>query len=273
MLDNIGRGPVRNSIPWILLHSPLRLEFRAGVGQMAVLGLIYGIVAYVVFLATFLYAIGFVGGIYVPKSIDVGEVSTPSTALAVDVLLLAMFAVQHSVMARPAFKRAWTKIIPASVERSTYVLASSLVLILLFWQWRPIPAPVWQAHNPATETVLRVLFFVGWLLVLASTFMIDHFDLFGLRQVWLNFRGIEYTHPPFSTTWLYRYVRHPIMLGFVIGFWATPAMSVGHLLFALATTGYVLIAIQLEEYDLVRFLGDRYREYRRRVPMLLPRFR
>jgi methanethiol S-methyltransferase len=240
---------------------------------MAVLGLIYGIFAYVVFLATFLYAIGFVGGIYVPKSIDVGNLAPPSRALPTDVLLLGLFAVQHSVMARPAFKRVWTTIIAASIERSTFVLASSLVLILLFWQWRPMPALVWQTTNPAGRMVLHGLFFAGWLLVLASTFMIDHFDLFGLRQVWLNFWGLEYTSPSFSTGGLYRYVRLPIMLGFVIAFWATPTMSVGHLLFALATTGYILIALQLEEHDLVRFFGDSYREYRQRVPMVLPRFR
>lgn len=240
---------------------------------MTVLGLIYGVVAYVVFLASFLYAIGFVGGIYVPKSIDVGNVTALSIALPIDALLLAMFAVQHSVMARPAFKRVWTTIVPASVERTTYVLASSLVLILLFWQWRPMPTPVWQITNPAGQTVLYALFFAGWLLVLVSTFAIDHFDLFGLRQVWLNFRGVEYTHPPFSTSGLYRHVRHPIMLGFIIAFWAAPTMSVGHLLFALATTGYILIALQLEEHDLVQVLGDSYREYRRRVPMMLPRWR
>lgn len=262
---------VVDTVASILLQS--RAELRYRVGQMAVLGLIYGVVAYVVFLGTFLYAIGFVGGIYVSKSIDVGSAAPLFTALPVDVLLLSMFAVQHSVMARPAFKRVWTAIIPVPVERSTYVLASSLVLILLFWQWRPIPGLVWDVHAAVGQTLLQLLFFGGWLTVLASTFMIDHFDLFGLRQVWLNFRGMEYTHPPFSMSWLYRYLRHPIMLGFVIAFWATPTMSVGHLLFALATTGYILIAIQLEEHDLAGFLGDTYREYRRRVPMLLPRLR
>jgi protein-S-isoprenylcysteine O-methyltransferase Ste14 len=240
---------------------------------MAVIGLVYGIASYVVFFLTFLYAIGFVGGMYVPKSIDVGNFAPLSTALPIDLLLLGLFAVQHSLMARPFFKRVWTTIVPASVERSTYVLASSLVLILLFWQWRPMPALVWQITNPAGQAVLYVLFFAGWLLVLASTFAIDHFDLFGLRQVWLNFRGVPYIHPPFNTTGLYRYVCHPIMLGFVIAFWATPTMSVGHLLFALATTGYVLIALQLEEHDLSQLLGDAYREYRQRVPMIVPRFR
>lgn len=242
-------------------------------GKMAFLSLIYGVVAYLIFVATFLYSIGFVGNIYVAKSIDVGNVQSLSTALLIDVLLLGLFAVQHSLMARPAFKRVWTKFIPVPIERTSYVLASSVVLILLFWQWRPIPTLVWQVHNLAGQTILQGLFFAGWLLVFASTFMIDHFDLFGLRQVWLNFRGIEYTHPPFRTSGGYRYVRHPLMLGFIIAFWATPTMSVGHLLFAFASTGYILIATQLEEHDLMAFLGEPYREYRRRVPMLLPRFR
>jgi len=238
---------------------------------MAVIGLIYGGLAYLVFLASFLYAIGFVGGILVPKSIDTGNVEALSTALLIDLVLLGIFAVQHSLMARPAFKRLWTKIIPAFVERTTYVLVSSLVLILLYWQWRPIPALVWEVHSPAGQVVLWALFCAGWLTVLTSTFMIDHFDLFGLRQVWLNFSGSKYSHPPFMTNGAYRYVRHPIMLGFVIGFWATPTMSVGHLLFALASTMYILIAIQLEERDLAHLIGDAYREYRTRVPMLLPR--
>jgi protein-S-isoprenylcysteine O-methyltransferase Ste14 len=176
-------------------------------------------------------------------------------------------------MARPAFKRMWTRIVPPFLERSTYVLASDLVLIVLFWQWRAVPAPVWNIHNSAIATLLWVVFFAGWALVVAATFMIDHFDLFGLRQVWYNFRGLAYTHPPFGTNWAYRYLRHPIMLGFLIAFWATPAMSLGHLLFALASTGYILIAIQFEEHDLVGFIGETYKEYRRRVPMLFPRFR
>ena len=236
-------------------------------------GLVYGIVSYVIFFVTFLYAIGFVGGIYVPKTIDAGNLTALSAAVPIDVLLLALFAIQHSLMARPFFKRVWTTLVPHSVERSTYVLASSLVLILLFWQWRPMPALIWQITNPVGQAVLYALFFAGWLLVLASTFAIDHFDLFGLRQVWLNFRRIPYTHPPFNMTGLYQRVRHPIMLGFVVAFWATPRMSVGHLLFALATTGYILIALRLEEHDLAQVFGDRYREYRNRVPMILPRLR
>jgi protein-S-isoprenylcysteine O-methyltransferase Ste14 len=240
---------------------------------MAVLGLIYGVFAYLLFLATFLYAIGFVGNLYVPKSIDVGGATSLSTAIAVDVLLLGLFAIQHSVMARPAFKRMWIRIVPPFLERSTFVLASDLVLIVLFWQWRAAPAVVWNVHNNAIATLLWVIFFAGWTLVVAATFMIDHFDVFGLRQVWFNFRSLQYTDPPFGTNWAYRYLRHPMMLGFLIAFWATPAMSLGHLLFALASTGYILIAIRFEEHDLIGFIGEAYKEYRRQVPMLLPRFR
>jgi protein-S-isoprenylcysteine O-methyltransferase Ste14 len=235
-----------------------------------VLALAYGVASYLAFLAAFLYAIGFVGDLLVPKSIDSGLTGSLPAALLVDTLLLLLFAVPHSVMARPAFKRWWTKFVPPPVERSTYVLQSSLLLGLLFWQWRPIPAVVWNVGHPAGRSLLHAVFWAGWALVLASTFLIDHFDLFGLRQVFLYASGRAYTPPAFKTGGLYRYVRHPIMLGFLLAFWATPTMTVGHLLFAVATTGYILIALQLEERDLVGFHGEQYQAYRKQVSMLLP---
>jgi protein-S-isoprenylcysteine O-methyltransferase Ste14 len=230
----------------------------------------YGAMCYLVFLVAFLYAIGFVGNIVVPRSIDNGIAASTAEALIVDVLLLGLFAVQHSVMARPVFKRWWNRLVPKVIERSTYVLLSSLVLLVLFWQWRTIPAVIWDVAWPAGRIVLWAVFWVGWALVLAATFMINHFDLFGLRQVYLAWRGQPYTDLEFRTSLLYRLVRHPIMLGFIVAFWATPTMTVGHLLFALATTGYILIALQFEEHDLTAALGDQYREYRGRVPMLIP---
>jgi methanethiol S-methyltransferase len=235
-----------------------------------ILTISYGATSYVIFLAAFLYAIGFVGDILVPRTVDAGIAAPLGEALVVNVLLLGLFAVLHSVMARPAFKRWWTRFVPKSIERSTYVLVSSLVLFLLFWQWRTMPAVVWDVTFPAARVGLWVLFGVGWATVLAATFMISHFDLFGLRQVYLAWRGQPYADLEFRTTLLYRLVRHPIMLGFIIAFWATPTMTAGHLLFAVATTAYILIALQLEEHDLVAGLGDQYRAYRSRVPMLLP---
>ncbi len=234
------------------------------------LALLYGLICYLVFLFAFLYAIGFVMGLAVPKHIDSGVTGDFATALGIDLALLGLFAVQHSGMARQGFKRWWTKFVPAPIERSTYVLLSSLVLILMFWQWRPLPQMLWNVQDETARWALYALGASGWLLVLASTFLINHFDLFGLQQVWLHARKRLQPEVPFVVRALYRIVRHPLYLGFVIAFWATPSMSLGHLLFAIATTGYILIAIQLEERDLVNAYGNDYRDYRRRVPMLLP---
>ena len=238
-----------------------------------ILAVAYGVAAYFVFLCTFLYAIGFVSGVVVPKTVDTGPAGPIGEALVVNVLLLSLFAVQHSVMARKPFKRWLTQFVPASIERSTYVLLASLALILVFWQWRPIPAIVWEATNPALATALLGLSLLGWLIVLLSTFLINHFELFGLQQVLLNMIGKDAAEPRFRTPLLYKLVRHPLYLGFIIAFWATPVMTAGHLLFALVTTVYILVAIALEERDLIDLFGDEYRRYRQRVAMLVPFWR
>ena len=230
----------------------------------------YGVVSYLIFLAAFLYAIGFVGDIGVPRTVSHAIAAPIGQAVMVDSLLLASFGVQHTVMARPAFKRWWSRIVPQPVERSTYVLMASLVLILLYGQWRALPAVVWDARSPAVRLGLWALFWIGWVTALAATFMINHFELFGLRQVYLAWRGKPYTDIGFRARLLYRVVRHPLMLGFIIAFWATPTMTAGHLLFAIGTTGYILFAVQIEERDLVAALGGQYHEYRREVSMLLP---
>lgn len=232
--------------------------------------LAYGLLCYLVFLGTFVYAMGFVAGIVVPTKLD-GPLRTDLlAALAIDVGLLGLFAVQHSGMARRGFKRWWTKHVPVEIERSTYVLASSLALILLFWQWRPLGGTVWQVEGVLRSAVLT-LYFGGWALVLVATFLIDHFDLFGLKQVWRAWQGRPYEPPRFRTPGPYRFVRHPLYVGWLVVFWAAPTMTGAHLLFAVATTGYILIAIQLEERDLVVYHGDQYAAYRKRVPMLVPR--
>jgi protein-S-isoprenylcysteine O-methyltransferase Ste14 len=237
---------------------------------MGFIVLAFGAVSYLVFFGVFLYAIAFVGNLGVPRSIDVGPAAPFAEAVVVNLILLALFAAQHSIMARPGFKRVWTRLVPKSIERSTYVLLSSLALALLYWQWRPLPGAVWHVESALGRGVLQALFWLGWLMVLAATFMISHFDLFGLRQVWLRAKGVPYTHLPFRTTALYAFVRNPIMLGFLIAFWATPDMTLGHLLFAGATSGYIVIGTWLEERDLIHFHGALYQRYQEEVPMFVP---
>jgi protein-S-isoprenylcysteine O-methyltransferase Ste14 len=237
-----------------------------------ILTLAYGALSYVIFFLTFLYAIGFLGNFGVPKSLDSGATDPWPTALAIDLGLLSLFALQHSIMARQGFKRLVTRVIPPAVERSTYVLVSSLALILLFWQWRPLGGTVWDVQHEAGRALLYGGFAFGWTLVLVSTFVINHFDLFGLRQTWRAFRGQPQAPVGFATPVLYRIVRHPLYVGWLFAFWSTPTMTVTHLLFAVVTTAYILVAIQLEERDLVSAHPE-YAEYRRQVPMLVPALR
>ena len=235
-----------------------------------VLAFAYGVVCYVVFLAVFVYLIGFVGDFLVPRSVDAGPQAPLTTAILVDVGLLALFALQHSVMARQGFKKRWTRLVPWHVERSTYVLAASVVLALVMWGWRPIPGQVWSVESAAGVAVLWSLFGLGWAVVLVSTFLIDHFRLFGLKQVWTHLRGRDLEPPRFQTPGFYRYVRHPLYVGFLLAFWCVPTMTWGHLLFAGVWTSWILLAIRLEERDLVRFHGEAYEAYRERVRALLP---
>jgi protein-S-isoprenylcysteine O-methyltransferase Ste14 len=231
---------------------------------------LYGLASYAIFFVTFLYAIGFVCGLVVPKTIDTGAVVPAAEALIVNLLLMSVFAIQHSVMARKQFKQWWTQFVPAPIERSTYVLFTSLALILLFWQWRPMPTPVWQIGDASVAMAVTGLSLVGWLIVLTSTFLINHFELFGLQQVANNLAGRSAAAPRFRTPLYYKFVRHPIYLGFIIAFWAAPTMTVGRLLFAAVTTAYIFVGIFLEERDLVDLFGEEYRRYRQRVSMLVP---
>ncbi|MBS0550509.1 MAG: isoprenylcysteine carboxylmethyltransferase family protein [Proteobacteria bacterium] len=234
------------------------------------LALLYGLASYAFFLVTFLYAVGFVEGLVVPKTIDSGPVAPFGEALLVNLALLAVFAVQHSLMARPAFKAWWTQFVPKSIERSTYVLFATASLALICWQWQPMPTVLWRAGSPLVADIMIGLSMFGWLVVLTSTYLINHFELFGLQQVMHNMTGREAAPAIFRTPFFYKFVRHPIYLGFIIAFWATPSMTVGHLLFAAGTTGYIVIGILLEEHDLVALFGDDYRRYRARVGMLFP---
>lgn len=236
------------------------------------LAFVYGVGAYAIFFLTFLYLIGFLTNLVVPRSVDAGgPAASLAAALLIDLALIALFGLQHSIMARPGFKRAWTRLVPHSIERSTYVLISSLALILLYWQWRPITAEIWSPQAEWAQLLLHAVFWAGVLLLLATTFVIDHFDLFGLRQVTLNLLKRDYSSPPFQVGYFYRFVRHPLYVGWFMMFWGTPRMTLGHLVFAVGMSLYILIAIRYEERDLVSYYGRDYESYRSRTPMLIPR--
>ena len=235
-----------------------------------VIFLLYGVVSYFIFLGTFLYAIGFVGNFFVPKSIDGAPRVSLANAILVNASLLLLFALQHSIMARPGFKRWWTNFVPEPIERSTFVLLASLCLALLMWQWQPIGGVVWSIENPLLKAMLLAGSLLGWGLVLISTFLINHFDLFGLRQTWIYFTGRKYTQLPFRVPLFYRFVRHPLYLGFLIAFWCTPVMTIAHLLFSILTTAYILTAIQFEEKDLISLFGENYVTYKQRAPKIIP---
>jgi methanethiol S-methyltransferase len=247
---------------------PVRCRPQAG-GASVLLILGYAAVVYATFLAALGYAIGFFAGAGVPKGIDQGPRSPWPVAAAIDLLLLLLFAVQHTVMARPWFKRRWTQLVPVPAERATFVLCANLLLAALFWLWRPVGGTIWHLPGPAADA-LAALYVIGWVVAVGSTFMINHFDLFGLRQAYLHARGAAYRPPPFTERALYRWIRHPLMAGFVIIFWAAPVMTAGHLLFAAAATGYILLGIRFEQRDLRRDLGETYRAYQDRVPALMP---
>ncbi len=259
--------------PWAMDFVNLKLYNKINsqpIPMKKTIFLLYGVIAYVIFFGTFCYAIGFVSTLLVPKHIDSIPQSPLSYALVVNAGLLALFALQHSIMARPGFKRWWTKFVPEPIERSTYVLLASLCLLILFYYWQPMGGVVWQVESETLQIILKSLCLLGFGIVLVSTFLINHFDLFGLRQVWLYFTGKKYEPLPFRTPFFYKYVRHPLYLGFMIAFWSTPIMTAAHLFFALMTTGYMLTAIQFEENDLIKHFGIKYREYRRTAPMLIP---
>jgi methanethiol S-methyltransferase len=249
-------------------HAPVKAHL---IGRLA--AFIYGVVVYLVFFVTFLFAIGFVENLVAPKTIDGGAAASAPPlvqAAIINLVLMSIFAIQHSVMARPQFKQWWTKFVPPSIERTTYVLLASLALALMIWQWQPMPVIIWQISAPKLAATVTGLSFLGWFVVLTSTFLINHFELFGLHQVANNLAGRAMPAPRFRIPIFYRFVRHPIYLGFIIAFWATPTMTQGHLLFAAVTTGYIFVGIWLEERDLVAVFGDQYRQYRQRVSMLLP---
>lgn len=235
-----------------------------------VLIFLYGIICYVMFLGTFLYAVFFIADLIVPKTIDSGTAGAFGQSLLIDAILLSIFAIQHTGMARPAFKKWWTRVIPKHMERSTYVLLANLSLILLFWKWRPMPDVIWSVGSQWGQAVIWALFVAGWFILLTGTFMINHFHLFGLKQVYEGLQNKQLSSPKFMSPGYYKYIRHPLMLGFIIGFWATPEMTLGHLIFSIAATGYILVALKFEEHDLITYHGDTYIEYKKRVPMLIP---